>query len=124
MSQESNKYEQTCLSPGTVKLDLKLTIGASGAVSTVNGYGQDGAAKNTTGIYDVTLDRGYNALRCLTGSVQTANVAATALFVRPVAYTAGSTTLEIATIVNAGTATEPASGDVILLTAVFDELGI
>lgn len=121
---QSNKYGKECLSPGTVDLDLKITIGASGAVSAVSGYGQDGVAKNNTGIYDVTLDRGYNALRCLVGSVQTANTTAASLEVRPVAYTAGSTTLEFRTIVDAGTATEPASGDVIFLHVVFDELGL
>jgi len=124
MTSRSNQYSKPCHSPGTSEMDLRITIGGSGAVSSVAGHGQDGVAVGATGVYNVTLERGYNSLRYCAGSVMTANATAVALEVRPVAYTAGSTTLTFRTIVDAGTATQPASGDVIFLHVVFDELGL
>ncbi len=110
------------MTPGLVVLDLKIAIGASGAVSSVKGYGAS-CAKNTTGVYDLTLDRGYARIISFDGSC----LAASGALNHPVLkadYTAGSTTLQFQTCVQAGTATEPASGDFILLTIVFDADGL
>lgn len=111
------------MNPGEVHLKLKIPIGASGAVGTVDGFGVVSVAKNTTGVYDITLDRGYVKLLYFDGSC----IAATGALNHPVLktdYTSGSTTLQFQTVVQAGTATEPANGDTILLDIVFDKTGL
>ncbi len=118
---ESKRYS-VCLNPGMVLLSLKIPIGASGAVGTMHGIGVT-CAKNTTGVYDLTLDRGYQRLISFNGTC----IAATGAINHPqlkADYTAASTTLQFQTLVQAGTATEPASGDTIMLDIVFDEMGL
>ncbi len=122
MSHDIKRYSQT-LNTGEVHLYLKIPIGASGATGTIVGKGVSAVAKTATGLYDVTLDRGYARLLYLDGTC-IATTGALNHVVLDADYTAGSTTLSFATRVQAGTDTEPASGDVILLHLVFDELGI
>jgi hypothetical protein len=45
-----------------VLLDLQITIGASGAVSSFSGLGVQSVTKSATGTYAVTLQDNYNAL--------------------------------------------------------------
>jgi hypothetical protein len=116
-------YESVSFSPGERVLKLAIPIGSAGAVGTVKGYGQDAVAHTTTGVYTITLDRGHGELRCFSGSVQRTNVADVIMDVRPNTYTAGSTSFAVYTVINAGTATDPASGDVLYVTATFVENG-
>jgi hypothetical protein len=118
---DSTLYQGRDYSPGLVSLRLKITIGSSGAVSAYEGYGGV-PVLNTTGIYDITLDRGHGKLYCFTGSVIRASGSALQPILRA-DYTVGSTTLEFYTVVDAGTATQPSSGDIIVIEAVFRDAG-
>ncbi len=109
--------------PGLGVIALKATIGASGAVSSWDGFGVSNFAKNTTGVYDITLNQGFRKVVYFDGSC----IATTGALNHPVLdvdYTEGSTTLQIATRVQAGTDTEPASGDKICVFVLFDLLGL
>ncbi len=111
------------LNPGECYLNVKIPIGATGATGTVVGKGIVSVAKNTTGVYDIVLDRGYKQLVSFDGSC----IAATGALNHPVLkadYTPGSTALQFQTVVQAGTATEPASGDIILLDIIMDADGL
>lgn len=116
------KRQPLCLNPGSVTMCLKITIGASGAVTSTVGYGASAVAKNTTGVYDVTLDRKWGAVQHIDGSVQRASGAT--LHPRLAAAYSASTTLQFQTVIAAGTATEPSSGDVIFLYVIFDDAGL
>lgn len=108
------------MNPDECWLHLRIPIGASGATGTVVGFGVTAVAKNTTGVYDITLDRGYAKIVSFDGSI----IAASGALNHPVLkadYTAGSLTLQFQTCVQAGTATEPASGDIILLDICFSD---
>lgn len=112
---------QRALNNGEIHIRATIPIGASGATGTiVGGKGIVSVTKNTTGVYDIVLDRGYAKLFYFDGIC----IAATGALNHPVlktGYTAGSTSLQFQTVVQAGTATEPASGDSIMLTIVFGE---
>lgn len=119
MAHDNKRFART-MNPEEVWLHVKIPIGASGATGTIVGYGVTAVAKNTTGVYDITLDRGYAKLISFDGSC----IAASGALNHPVLkadYTAGSATLQFQTCVQAGTATEPASGDIILLDICFSE---
>lgn len=121
-AQLHTKRQDASLNPGQVRIDLKIPIGASGATGTIVGRGAT-CVKNTTGVYDLTFDRGFKRLVSFDGSC----IAAAGALNHPVLkadYTAGSTALQFQTVVQAGTATEPASGDKILLTIVMDDIGL
>jgi hypothetical protein len=125
MSGGSQKRQPLCLNPNETAMRLKILIGASGAVTSTTGYGAVSVAKNTTGTYDITLDRKWPAVQYIDGSVQRASGAT--LHPRLAAtYDPASvgTTLQFLTVIAAGTATEPSSGDVIYLTVIFDDFGL
>lgn len=109
----------SCLNPGSVAMQLKIPIGASGAVGTVKGMGIVSVVKNTTGVYDVTLDRKYAAVQHFSGSVLRAS-GATLVPVLVTDYSP-STNLQFTTQIAAGTPTQPSDGDIIFLNAVFDD---
>lgn len=118
----SEKRLPRCLNPGSVTMQLRITIGGSGAVTSTVGYGATGAAKNTTGVYDVTLDRKWGKVQSLKGSVIRAAGANLTPILR--ADYSASTTLQFHTIIADGTSTEPSSGDIILLDVTFDDQGL
>lgn len=99
---------------------LQIVIGASGAVTSVAG-GPVTVAKNTTGVYDITLPRKFTKVRHFSGRVHRASGAD--LTPRLAAQYTPSRTLTFSTIVTAGTATEPSSGDFIDLDIVFFDEG-
>ncbi len=109
------------LNNGEVHVCGTIAIGASGATGALTGCkGIVSVTKNTTGVYDIVLDRGYAKLFKFDGC----SIAATGALNHPVLktiYVAGSTSLQFQTVVQAGTATEPASGDYIMLDMVFGE---
>lgn len=114
--------------PGMVCQELMFTIGASGAVTTYAGsVGVSSIAKAATGKYTVTLDRGFAALHFAHGEVIRASGGR--LFPgcdgsTASGYTAGSTTFTLRIDDQAGTATEPSSGDLVRANVWFDELDI
>ena len=112
-----DRHNQYCNSPGTLAVELAITIGASGAVSSVAGKGGFTVAKNTTGVYDITNPHKFTSVRYLDGSVQRATGAT--LHPRLEATYTPSTTLQFKTVVSAGTATEPSSGDIVYVRIVY-----
>jgi len=112
-----DRHNQYVNSPGTDAVELAITIGASGAVSSVAGKGGFTVAKNTTGVYDITNPHKFTAVRYFEGSVQRASGAT--LHPRLEATYTPSTTLQFKTVVAAGTATEPSSGDIVFVRVVF-----
>lgn len=125
MSGGSEKRDPKTLNIGAVTMQLRITIGASGAVTSTVGYGASSVAKNTTGVYDITLDRAWGKVQHLNGSVIRASGATLHPILRA-DYDPASVgkTLQFYTVIAAGTATEPSSGDIILLDVVFDDFGL
>ena len=116
----NSTYMERHASPGVEKLSLYIPIGASGAVGTMHGFGAT-CAKANTGIYTLTLNKGYARVLGFYGTVHRANGTNVIMVPRlPADYTAGALTLNFETVINSGVATEPSSGDFITLTIEFD----
>lgn len=120
---QSNRSMPQALNPGELGMRIKIPIGAAGATGTIEGVGVVSVTKNAAGVYDIVLDRGFVQLLKFDGSIQAAAGALNHPVIKT-AYVAGSTALQFQTCVQAGTATEPASGDVIMLDLIFDQLGL
>lgn len=116
------------MNPGTLALELDITIGAAGAVSAVRGFGTADTAPvahPATGRYVITLDSRWGgpvvavvcALRQATGVAR--------LFPYHVSGDAFSgETITIEVLPGTGTTlTDPASGDHIYVRIVLDETG-
>jgi len=116
----SERRNGAVLNVGAVTMQLAIVIGGSGAVTSFKGFGATGVAKNGTGTYDITLNRKWGRVQCIHGSVQRAGAAAVLVPRTKATYTP-STTLQFETVVTAGTATDPASGDIIFLDVTFDD---
>lgn len=116
------RYAQYVNGQSTIAVELAITIGASGAVTSTAGEGGFTVAKNTTGVYDITLPHKFTAVRFLGGNVLRASGAT--LHPRQSAVYAGASTVQFSTVIAAGTATEPSSGDVIQLRVVFFYEGV
>jgi hypothetical protein len=112
------------MKPGMVGVDVYVTIGASGAVTSYAGsVGVTSVAKSATGKYLVTMERGYADYHHTEG--ESIRASGDRLFFGvDSSYTAGSSTITIRTDIANGTATEPSSGDKLRFTMWFDELDI
>lgn len=102
-----------CVEQGVTDLFVKLTVGATGAVSAVSGYGVSGIARNSTGNYTITLDRKYKKLLCVNDVL----VQATPQGIRPTVKADGVSsagTIQVEFNTGAGVATELTSGTIAL----------
>lgn len=113
----------------SVSLFAKLTFGSTGAVTLTSGNGIKSVVKNSTGDYTITLQDTYNSLLNIThvydetGNSGTAP-AAPGMFVKANAVTNATTpTIEIVTN-SAGTATNPASGEILLLEIILSNSSV
>ena len=108
-----------------VKLLVQVNIGASGA-ATVVGTNQITCAKNTTGIYDCTfpvMTAQATSLGFLkAGVVKSAAKTVTKAIVTALDLSAGTATFT--TAASAGTAAEPANGDILWIEVHGDRSGI
>lgn len=116
------------MNPGTIAVELDITIGAAGAVTGVRGFGLidvTPVAHPATGRYTVTLDSrwGGAVVGVFCGIKQATGVARLFPFhVSGDAFTTEVITLEV--LPGTGTTlTDPASGDHIYVRIVLDELG-
>lgn len=101
-----------------VVLTAKISIGASGAPTIVSGTGQGIAsiARTSAGKYTVTLSSPYNALLMIRHVINSGSSAPAAPGLYIAADNSASTTPTIQIVTNsAGTATDPASGEIISL---------
>lgn len=117
---------QRAANPGTVAVDIKLTIGGTGAVSAFRGmWLKDGSppVRQSAGQYLLTFDStnkemvGFQASMLQQGTE----------VLEPVALTDTTPTdgkLVIQTRNGSGSPTDPTSGDVIYLRVVFDQQGL
>lgn len=116
------------VNPYTLRFDLQLTVGGTGAITAVRGFGLSdailvAAMRNSAGNYTLTLDQQYGGkvLR-LGGGVQRV----TGAVLTPVRVSGdgnASPAIIFETRIAAGTATDPSTGDIIELELVIDELG-
>lgn len=112
---------------GAIRLPVTLTIGAAGAVASFKGqYLLDGTPPvlSAPGVYTITLDRkSVGGIVSFSGNMlQAAGVAP----LTPVHTTGDGATTNVITVetrVAAGTATNPASGNVVYLNFWIDENG-
>lgn len=111
--------------PGQVSVEIALTIGNSGVVASAKGQGLADLApyRSAQGQYTINLLRQYRG--GLVGFRSGMKRAAGATLQADIASGDGSasTTLVVETRVAAGTATDPANGDVLYLEFVLDETG-
>lgn len=108
---------QGSLEKGVVQLFAEISFGSSGAPTLVRGKGVASVAKASTGVYTVTLQDTYQRTLGVAstwkGSAAPAGVLV-ALGVDNVA-TAGAPALSLKIWDEAGSATEPASGEAVLV---------
>lgn len=126
MPREAARQDKA-LNAGQVRMNIALTIGASGAVSSFKGAGLADASppvRASAGTYTITLDRQYAG--GLVGFGGGFKRAAGATLQPTITSGDGSSSavLTVQTQVAAGTATDPSSGDVVYLEFVFDEQGV
>ena len=111
-----------------VSLFAKLTFGSSGAVTLTHGLGIKSVVKNSTGDYTITLQDNYNSLMCVkhvydeTSNSGTAPLAPS-MFIKNNAVTSTTPTIEIV-LNSAGTATNPASGEILLLEIILNNSSV
>lgn len=101
-----------------VDLYCKVSIGAAGAPTLVSGSAKGIAsiARNSAGVYTITLSDIYNRLLNLSGNFIAASGAA-APIVEVIAESVSSAkTIQIQATDVAGAATDPASGETMMLT--------
>lgn len=117
---EYKRQFQYSYEDGVTSIFAKLTIGASGAVSSAKGLGLTSIVKNAgTGDYTITLDRKYYALLGVRSNVINASPSGVAFSVVGEAVQSAGT---IAIITNsAGVAANPASGTVILIEIILKD---
>lgn len=112
--------------PGCVRIDLKLTIGGTGAVTAFRGMWLKDSAppvRASAGQYTITLDRPVRDLVGFGGSMLQQGTE----ILEPVILTDASSTTGIITIQTrngSGAATDPTSGDVIYLGLTLDVDGL
>jgi len=120
------------MNPGEVALELDITIGAAGVVSSVRGYGLNdavgvrGVLHPATGRYTLTLDQAYGGavMGVYCGVRQATGVARLFPFHVSGDATAGNEVITIEVLPGTGTTlTDPASGDHLYVTIVIDEFG-
>lgn len=108
-----------------VKILVQVNIGASGA-ATVVGSTEVTCVKNTTGIYDCTfpvMQPQANSLGFLkAGVVKSAAKTVTKAIVTALDLSAGTATFT--TAASAGTAAEPANGDILWIEIIGSRAGI
>lgn len=112
---------------GLKALRIVLTIGGSGAVASYAGFGLDDTrppVRTAQGVYRMTLDRACFGLVDFKASFQ--RQAGTAILHADLVTdgSQGNRDIIFETKVAAGTATDPASGDKVFVTAIIDETGL
>lgn len=98
---------------GVTTLYVKLTVGASGAVSASSGFGLTSIVRNTTGNYTITLDRKFKKLLGLEDTlIQATPQGLRCTIEGDNIASAGAIVVEFNT--DAGTATELSNGTIVL----------
>lgn len=121
--QDDKRYLRT-LNPGEVLVRMKVTVGASNALTQSGGTGQS-IARTGTGAYTITLDRGFANHWGFDGTVHRANASAPLTArMNQTQYTAGSTSLSFVIVDSSGNPADPSQNDWFTLDIIFDELGI
>lgn len=114
----SRNFNNECLhlEREVVKLYVKLTIGASGAVTLTRGKGVASAALTATGRYTLTLDDKYSRLLYANGNVMRTTGTCDEQIKLNAETVASTKTVEIGvTKTSDGTVLEPTSGDIIFV---------
>lgn len=112
-----------------VSLFAKVTFGASGAPTLSNAGGVKSITRNSAGDYSILLQDNYNRLMHLkhvydeTGNAGTAP-AAPGMFIKSNTVTSLSAPTLRVVLNSAGTPTDPASGEVILLEIVLSNSSV
>lgn len=112
--------------PGCMHVDVKLVIGATGAVASFRGMWLKDATppvRASAGQYTITLDRPVRDMVGFAGSMLQQGVE----ILEPVVLTDASSTTGVITIQTrngSGAATDPTSGDVIYLGLTLDVDGL
>lgn len=101
------------LEQGVTTLYVKLTVGATGAVSAKSGYGLSNIVRNSAGNYTITLDRKFKKLLNVSDTVIQATPQGLKMTVEANGVaSAGTIQLEYNT--DGGVATELSSGTIVL----------
>lgn len=99
-----------------VDIMLKMSIGASGAPTIVNGKGIISVTRNSTGNYSILLKDNFNVLLACETSINSGASASTAPLVNMVSETVSSTKIvRIQMRDAAGIAADPASGEIVMV---------
>lgn len=108
---------QGSLEKGVVQLFAEISFGASGAPTLVRGKGVASVAKASTGVYTVTLQDTYQRTLGLASTWKGSAAPAGDLVVLAAdnVATANAPTLSLKVLDEAGVATEPASGEAVLV---------
>lgn len=112
---------------GQRAIRVALTIGGTGAVSSYKGFGLDDArppVRTGAGTYRITLDKACQGLVTFGVTFKRATATATLQGDLVTDGSAGNRDMIFETKVAAGTATDPASGDVVYVTMIIDETGL
>jgi hypothetical protein len=118
------RKDRGALEIGIVDLFARATFGASGAVTvdTVQSKGIKSIVKNSTGDYTITLADGYQKLLAVKHAFDTSGAsgaapAAPSMWIKAQSINASNGTIEV--VFNAaGTATNPASGEAVVIHIV------
>lgn len=114
--------------PNIERLRVRVTFGASGAITNWRGYGITSVTHGTTGITTFTLPRGYAGGNvgfqvCREGAASTAHLFPI-LTTDNTDSTTQAPTLSVTLTGETGTATDPTSGDVYTFIFDQDEVGL
>lgn len=120
---------QELAEPGGVHVRLALLIGATGAVTSTKGPGLSDAVlpaaiRTAAGQYTLTLDRQWRSLIGFRGTVKPIGAGAVLFPVIASGDGVASTAIVIETRLAAGTATDPANGDIVYLHFIFNEIKV
>lgn len=94
-------------------LRAAITIGATGAVGAVSGYGIESVTRNATGDYTLELDTQYAALLFLSGCAENTTAEFINFAIDDADVTASTPVVNFYTIDAAGAAVDPSSGTIL-----------
>lgn len=112
-----NQFQGT-LEKGVVQLYLEVAFGASGVATVTRGKGVASVTKTATGVYDVVLQDSYIRTLGLASTWKGSNASAGLVVQLTTDSVDNGTTPKVVVTVydETGAATEPASGESVLLT--------